>query len=164
MYNPLLLLDFYKVTHSTQYPHGLTRIVSYYTPRMSRLNDVDKLTFFGLQGFIKTYLIEGFNRYFFERDKSEVVAEYNRVLTATLGPGSYDSKKIEDLHDLGYLPLAIRAVPEGMRTKIGVPQIEITNTHPHFPWLVNTIETLLSCTMWSIPKVCLHSSPSRSFI
>ena len=59
MYNPLLLLDFYKVTHSTQYPHGLTRIVSYYTPRMSRLNDINKLTFFGLQGFVKTYLIEG---------------------------------------------------------------------------------------------------------
>jgi nicotinamide phosphoribosyltransferase len=29
-----------------------------------------------------------------------------------------------------------------------VPQIEITNTHPDFVWLVNTIETLLSCTVW----------------
>jgi nicotinamide phosphoribosyltransferase len=40
------------------------------------------------------------------------------------------------------------AVPEGTRTKIGVPQIEISNTHKDFVWLVNTIETLLSCSMW----------------
>lgn len=147
-YNPLLLIDFYKSTHHEQYPIGLTKMVSYYTPRMSRLEDVDKVTFFGLQAFIKEYLIEGFNEYFFNRDEDEVVAEYERVLNATLGKGAYESQKIRDLHRLGYLPLEISAVPEGTRTAIGVPQIEITNTHPNFVWLVNTIETMLSCTMW----------------
>ena len=147
-YNPLLLIDFYKATHSSQYPEGLTRMISYYTPRMSRLKDVDKVTFFGLQAFIKEYLIEGFNKNFFSRPEEEVVAEYERILDYTLGKGSYQSKKIRDLHKLGYLPLLISAVPEGTRTKIGVPQIEITNTHPDFVWLVNTIETMLSCTMW----------------
>lgn len=148
MYNPLLLVDFYKVCHSSQYPLGLTKMVSYYTPRMSRLPDVDKVTMFGLQAFVKEYLIKGFNNYFFNRPEEEVVAEYERVLNATLGKGSYESKKIRDLHKLGYLPLEISAVPEGMRTAIGVPQIEITNTHPDFVWLVNTIETMLSCYMW----------------
>jgi nicotinic acid phosphoribosyltransferase len=147
-YNPLLLIDFYKATHHEQYPVGLTKMVSYYTPRMSRLDDVDHVAFFGLQAFIKEYLIEGFNRNFFSRPLHEVVNEYNRILTYTLGPGTYEDQKIIDLHDLGYLPLEIRAVPEGKRTKIGVPQIEISNTHPNFVWLVNTIETLLSCTMW----------------
>ena len=147
-YNPLLLIDFYKATHHEQYPVGLTKMVSYYTPRMSRLQDVDKVTMFGLQAFIKEYLIDGFNTYFFNRNEEEVVAEYKRVLNATLGVGSYDSQKIRDLHRLGYLPLEISAVPEGTRTAIGVPQIEITNTHPDFVWLVNTIETMLSCTMW----------------
>lgn len=147
-YNPLLLIDFYKATHHEQYPVGLTKMVSYYTPRMSRLDDVDHIAFFGLQAFIKEYLIEGFQRNFFDRPLEEVVNEYNRILTYTLGPGSYEDQKIIDLHDLGYLPLEIRAVPEGKRTKIGVPQIEISNTHPNFVWLVNTIETLLSCTMW----------------
>ena len=47
-YNPLLLIDFYKATHAEQYPKGLTRMVSYYTPRMSRLWDVDKVCMFGL--------------------------------------------------------------------------------------------------------------------
>lgn len=35
-YNPLLCLDFYKTCHAEQYPKGLTKMVSYYTPRMSR--------------------------------------------------------------------------------------------------------------------------------
>ena len=147
-YNPLLLIDFYKATHHEQYPKGLTKMVSYYTPRMSRLDDVDHLTFFGLQGFIDEYLIDGFNNNFFNRDIEEVVAEYNRILTYTMGPGTYEDQKIRELHELGFLPLAIRAVPEGSRTKVGVPQIEISNTHPNFVWLVNTIETLLSCSMW----------------
>ena len=146
--NPLLMIDFYKATHSEQYPKGLTRMVSYYTPRMSRLGDVDKVTLFGLQAFIKEYLIEGFNTYFFNRPIEEVVAEYTRVLNYTMGEGSYDATKVTKLHGLGYLPLQISALPEGTRSNIGVPQIEITNTHPDFVWLVNTIETLLSCTMW----------------
>ena len=66
-YNPLLLIDFYKATHHEQYPKGLTKMVSYYTPRMSRLKDTDKVTLFGLQGFIKEYLIKGFNDNFFNR-------------------------------------------------------------------------------------------------
>ena len=147
-FNPLLLIDFYKATHSEQYPHGLTRMVSYYTPRMSRLNDVDKVTNFGLQGFIKEYLIEGFNKYFFNRPIDEVRADYIRTLNYTMGKGSYDDQKIVKLHQLGYLPLQISALPEGTRSNVGVPQIEITNTHPDFVWLVNTIETMLSCTMW----------------
>ncbi|MCM1217308.1 MAG: nicotinamide phosphoribosyltransferase domain-containing protein, partial [Lachnospiraceae bacterium] len=148
MYNPLLLIDFYKATHAEQYPTGLTKLTSYYTPRISRLEDTGKVTFFGLQAFIKEYLIKGFNENFFNRPEDEVLREYNRVLTATLGKGSYDDYKIRKLHRLGYLPLNIYAVPEGMRTAIGVPQIEITNTHPEFVWLVNAIETMLSCSMW----------------
>lgn len=147
-YNPLLLIDFYKATHHEQYPIGLTKMVSYYTPRMSRLKDTDKVTLFGLQGFIKDYLIDSFNVFFFGVPEETVVEQYNRVLTATLGAGAYEDQKIRDLHQLGYLPLEIRAVPEGIRTKIGVPQIEIFNTHPNFVWLVNTIETMLSCSMW----------------
>lgn len=147
-YNPLLLIDFYKATHAEQYPKGLTKMVSYYTPRMSRLEDIDELIFFGLQGWIEEYLIDGFNQWFFKRPLIEVIEEYRRVMNHTLGTEAYSVQKIADLHNLGYLPLEIRAVPEGTRTKIGVPQIEISNTHPNFVWLVNTIETLLSCSMW----------------
>lgn len=147
-HNPLLNIDFYKATHHEQYPAGLTRMVSYYTPRMSRLVSTERVTMFGLQGFIKEYLVDAFNEYFFSRPKAEILKEYCRVLDATLGVGAYDLGKIAALHDLGYLPIGIDAVPEGIRTKVQVPQICIYNTHPNFVWLVNTIETMLSATMW----------------
>lgn len=147
-YNPLLCLDFYKTAHAEQYPQTLTKMVSYYTPRMTRLGDTDKVTMFGLQAFIKEYLIDAFNDYFFQQDCNSVIGEYKRVLNATIGTDGVGEQRLKALHELGYLPLQIRAVPEGVRTNIKVPQIEISNTHPDFVWLVNSIETMLSCTMW----------------
>lgn len=147
-YNPLLCLDFYKTAHADQYPPCLTKMVSYYTPRMSRLCDTDKVTMFGLQAFIQEYLIKTFNDHFFSRPLDEVLAEYNRILNNTIGTDGVGKARLVDLHKLGYLPLEIRAIPEGFRTNIQVPQIEISNTNPKFVWLVNSIETMLSCTMW----------------
>lgn len=145
---PLLLCDFYKTVHSEQYPKGITKLVSYFTPRMSRIEGEDKLVMFGLQAFIKEYLIDYFNEYFFNVPKDKVLDEYNRILSYTLGKNSYKDEKIKKLHDLGYLPLEIKAIPEGERVPIKVPMIEISNTHPDFAWLVNAIETLLSCSLW----------------
>lgn len=144
----LLLCDFYKTVHSEQYPQNMTKIVSYFTPRMTRLDGENDLIMFGLQAFIKQYLIEYFNTNFFGKTKEEVLSEYNRILTYTLGAGSYNSKKIEDLYDLGYLPIEIRAIPEGTLVPVKVPMIEISNTHPHFVWIVNAIETIMSCSLW----------------
>ena len=79
-YNPLLCLDFYKTCHADQYPAGLTKIVSYYTPRMSRLADTDKITMFGLQAFIQQYLIMAFRNCFFNWPIDMVIHDYKRVL------------------------------------------------------------------------------------
>lgn len=149
-HNPMLLCDFYKVCHQAQYPKGFTKIVSPYTPRMSRLPDTDHIAQFGCQAFCQEYLIKMFNACFFNRPEEEIVKEYVRVLHHTIGDGAYDETRIRDLHRLGYLPIQVCAVPEGMRTKIGVPQIEISNTHPNFAWLTNAIETLISSYMWHI--------------
>lgn len=144
---PLLLLDYYKTTHQAQYPKGITKLVSYLTPRMSRVH-FDKIVQFGVQYFVKEYLIDYFNKNFFNKDKGEVLAEYDRILGATIGKGTYNLYNIAALHDLGYLPIQIRAIPEGTIVPMKVPVIEIMNTHPDFAWLVNTIETLMSCTLW----------------
>lgn len=146
--SPLLLLDFYKTTHHEQYPEGLTKLVSYFTPRMSRLAEENKLISFGAQAFVKEYLIEYFNQNFWNQSLSDIVTEYDRILSHTLGPGSYDVQKVIDLYNLGYLPLEIKAVPEGTRVPMKVPMIEISNTHPDFAWLVNTIESLMSAELW----------------
>lgn len=146
--NPLLESDFYKQVHWNQYPKGVTKVVSYFTPRMNRLKRVDYIVMFGLQSFIKEYLIHDFNEYFFNRPREEVIAEYRHILDNTLGVGLYGIERVGELHDLGYLPIEIKALPEGARVPIGVPMFEISNTHPKFAWLTNALESVISCEMW----------------
>lgn len=152
-HNPLLMIDFYKATHADQYPAGITKLVSYMTPRGTRLELTDHVVNFGLQGFTKQYLIDAFEENFFSRPEDEVVGEYERVLNATLGKGMYGSEKVRSLHRLGYLPLEIGEVPEGTRVPMRVPMLYITNTHPDFAWLVNTIESVMSAYLWH-PMAC----------
>lgn len=146
--NPMLLIDFYKAVHAEMLPEGITKSVSYFTPRMSRIERWDKVVMFGLQGFIKKYLIEYFNEEFFKRPFEEVVGDYKRIMDATLGEKAYKIDKIERLHRLGYLPIQIVAVPEGTRVPMHVPMFGITNTHPDFAWLPQSLESLISAESW----------------
>lgn len=144
----MLLVDFYKAVHAEMLPLKINKSVSYFTPRMSRIKRWDKVVHFGLQGFIKTYLIDYFNRWFFSLDKTEVIAEYKRIMDATLGAGAYKIDKIEKLHNLGYLPIEIVSLPEGTRVPMHTPMFGITNTHPDFAWLPQSLESLISAEMW----------------
>ena len=146
--NPMLLIDFYKAVHAEMLPKGITKSVSYFTPRMSRVDMWDKVVMFGLQGFIKTYLIDYFNDEFFNKSFVEVISGYKRIMYATLGKDTYKIDKIEKLHQLGYLPIEIIALPEGTLVPMHVPMFGITNTHPDFAWLPQSLESLISAEMW----------------
>lgn len=146
--NPMLMCDFYKTVHSDMINPKMTKSVSYYTPRMSRVNRWDSVVNFGLQMFIKTYLIDFFNKNFFERPENEVVSEFERVLDASLGKGIYNSEKIRKLHRLGYLPVEITALPEGVKVPVHVPMFSISNTHKDFAWLPQALESLISAEIW----------------
>ncbi len=146
--NPMLLCDFYKTVHSDMINPKMTKSMSYYTPRMSRVNRWDKVVMFGVQMFCKTWLIDYFNENFFELSEDEVVGEYTRVLDATLGKGIYGTEKIRKLHRLGYLPIEIIALPEGTMVPVHVPMFGITNTHDDFAWLPQALESLISAEMW----------------
>ncbi|RZL69369.1 MAG: nicotinate phosphoribosyltransferase [Pedobacter sp.] len=146
--NPLLLTDGYKVDHRRQYPTGTTLVYSNWTPRKSRINDVEEVVFFGLQYFIKKYILEDFETYFFKQPKEKVVAEYNRRINNYLGENQVGSKHIEDLHDLGYIPMVFKAIPEGAAVPMRVPMFTMYNTKPEFFWLTNYFETLLSAVIW----------------
>ena len=142
--NSLLLKDFYKAVHGDMIPKGMTKSVSYYTPRKSRVNRWDKVVNFGLQMFIKNWLIDEFNENFFGRSKDSVVSEYKRVMDYSMGMGVCDVTKVEKLHDLGYLPIEIIALPEGMLVPMRCPIFGITNTHDDFAWLPQALESLIS--------------------
>lgn len=146
--NPMLLCDFYKTVHSDMINPKMTKSMSYYTPRMSRVKRWDKVVMFGVQMFCKTWLIDYFNENFFELSEDEVVAEYTRVLDVTLGKGIYGTEKIRKLHRLGYLPIEITALPEGTMVPVHVPMFGITNTHDDFAWLPQALESLISAEMW----------------
>lgn len=143
-----LLCDFYKISHRNMYPDGTEVVYSTWTPRASRMKGIDHVVNFGQQAFIKNYLIDFFDTNFFSRPKEEVIAEYTRILKYTLGVANPDSSHIEELHDLGYLPLSIKSLPEGTLVPLRVPMLTIQNTNPKFFWLTNYIETLASCELW----------------
>jgi len=152
--NPLTAIDFYKADHRRQYPDGTTEVYSNFTARSARLGKVikddydNKVVFFGLQYFIKDFLINVWNEQFFKKKKDEVVHAYKRRMDFSLGQDTINIDHIAALHDLGYLPLKIKALPEGARVPIGVPLLTVVNTHPEFFWLTNYIETIISSYLW----------------
>lgn len=144
-----LLADFYKLSHRKQYPEGTTKVYSTLTPRSNKYAPYsDEIVWFGLQYFIKEYLIDRFNKDFFNKPKKDVVKEYKRLVEYSLGKEYSDTKHIEELHDLGYLPIKISALPEGSLVPMRVPVMTIENTHDKFFWLTNFLETILSATIW----------------
>ncbi|MCC9017541.1 nicotinate phosphoribosyltransferase [Flavobacterium lipolyticum] len=146
--NPLLLTDGYKVDHRRQYPDGTTLVYSNWTPRKSRIEGLEEVVFFGLQYFIKKYIIHDFEADFFKRPKEEVVKKYARRINNYLGENQVGTKHIEDLHDLGYIPMVFKALPEGVSVPLRVPMFTMYNTLPEFFWLTNYFETLLSAVVW----------------
>jgi nicotinamide phosphoribosyltransferase len=145
---PFFYADYYKTSHPFQYPEGLEMIYSNMTPRSSRVNGQDKVVVFGIQYFVKEYLIKQFNENFFNRPKQEVLDEYQRIMDNTLGKGAITVDHIAKLHDLGYLPIKLKALPEGTMCPLKVPVLTIRNTHVEFAWLTNYLETLLSNITW----------------
>lgn len=143
----LFQTDAYKLGHIKMYPEGIQEIYSNFTNRGSRISSVQHVVNFGLQGFIKKYLVDDFND-FFDSPEEEVVAEYQKMLDGVFGPGKVNSDHIRALHRLGFVPLQIKALPEGALVPIGVPMLTIKNIHPDFAWLTNYVESVLSASLW----------------
>jgi nicotinamide phosphoribosyltransferase len=158
--NPLLLTDGYKVDHRRQYPEGTTLVYSNWTPRKSRIEGVNEVVFFGLQYFIKKYIIEDFETHFFSQPKDKILKEYSRRINNYLGPNAVGLEHIAALHDLGYIPMIFKALPEGVVVPIRVPMFTMYNTKPEFFWLTNYFETLLSAVVW---MPCTSATIARQY-
>ncbi len=170
--NPFLATDGYKTGHHKMYPEGTTLVYSNFTPRSNKYapKGCDKVVSFGQQMVMKQINIM-FNEHFFKRDlvdswtfnkyghlaKSpkewreyvkyqvldEIEDEYSMYLNC-----DYDVSHIEALWELGYLPIKVKALPEGTLVPIGVPVLTIYNTEPEFYWITNFLETLISNLLW----------------
>jgi nicotinamide phosphoribosyltransferase len=146
--NPLLLSDGYKTGHHQQYPKGTTLVYSNFTPRSNKYapKGCNEVVVFGTQ-MVMQQLHEAFQNDFFSRPKEEVCGEMKRELSMYLGT-DYDVSHFEALHDLGYLPICVKSLPEGTKVPMKVPVLTIYNTHPDFYWITNYLETILSNLLW----------------
>jgi len=142
--------DGYKTGHREQYPEGTEVVYSNFTPRSDKHangSDGEGVVVFGIQYMIRKYLIEEFNEKFFWKSKEDAVKDMKRTMKSYLGK-DVETAHIEALHDLGYIPVTIKALPEGSLCPIGVPCLTIVNEAPEFFWVTNFLETIISATLW----------------
>lgn len=156
-------IDFYKVGHRVQYPKGTNRVVSNFTPRSSKhaselVKQANGIVFFGLQYLMKHYLQNAWHDDFFGQPKDAVLKQYRRRMFNAIGNDRVDH--LAALHDLGYLPIEIKALPEGTLVPIGTPCLSIHNTQDEFYWLTNYLETILSSYLW---MPCTSATTARVY-
>ena len=151
--NLILNTDSYKVSMFNQYPLGTTGVYSYIESRGGRY---DRTVFFGLQAFIKEYLLQPITQADIE------IAE--EILTAHGEPFNRQGwQYILDKHG-GFLPVVIRAVPEGTVVPVKNVLATIENTDPECFWLTTWLETALLRAIWYPTTVATQSWHIRQLI
>lgn len=109
--------DGYKLGHHRMYPEGTQMVYSNWTPRSNRYfpEATEGSVVFGIQYFVKKYLIEEFNKWF-ALPKEEAIKQFAYRVGNFVDLNQVGTKHIEELYDLGYLPIEIKALPEGSIT------------------------------------------------
>ena len=149
----ILNTDSYKTSHFLQYPPNTTRVSSYIEPRGG---DFDEIVTFGLQAFIKAYLLTPITR--LDIDEAAVICAAHGV------PFNREGwERILNKHG-GYLPLEIEGLPEGSIVEPGTMQVQVVNTDPELPWLTSYIETALLRAIWYPSTVASLSRRAKQFI
>lgn len=151
--NILLNTDSYKISMAWQYPLGTTGVYSYIESRGGRY---DRTVFFGLQAFIKEYLLEPITQ--------ADIDIADEILTAHGEPFNRAGwQHILDKH-MGFLPVVIRAVPEGTVVPVRNVLATIENTDPECFWLTTWLETALLRAIWYPTTVATQSWTIRQLI
>lgn len=135
MNNICTLSDSYKATHWKQYPKGTSKVYSYLESRGGKF---DRTLFYGLQIFIKKYLVG-------QVVTDAKIKSAKKLWDAHIGPGLFNEegwRHILDNHG-GRLPIKIKAVPEGSIVGTSNVLVTVENTDPKVPWLTNYVETIL---------------------
>jgi nicotinamide phosphoribosyltransferase len=135
--NIILNTDSYKASHFLQYPSGAEYVSSYIE---SRGGDYSHLLFFGLQAFIKEYLLQPFTQ--------QDIDDADEVLSVHGLPFNREGWEYILRQHSGFLPLSIEAVPEGTVIQTRNVLVQVVNTDPNCFWLTSYIETALLRAIW----------------
>lgn len=160
--NIIMLTDSYKVTHHLQYPPGTETVYAYFESRGGLFEDI---CFFGLQYFIKKYLVgqvvtkEKIDEaeMYFKQHFGHPVWGYNEKI--------FNRKAWEHILEKhgGKLPISIKCVPEGTVVPYKNCLLTVENTDPECYWLTNYLETLL-VQVWYPMTVCTQSREQKKTI
>jgi nicotinamide phosphoribosyltransferase len=130
--NLLLNTDSYKSSHFLQYPPDATGMFSYFE---SRGGAWDRTLFFGLQAILKEYLCKPFE----ERHIVEA-REFWQAHGVPFNEAGW--RHILETHG-GFLPVTIRAVPEGLVVPGHNALFTVECTDPKAYWVISHLETSL---------------------
>lgn len=149
MFKPcsLYYTDGYKIGHKRMLARGTSRLYGTWIPRSFKRapKGIRKILSLGHQLTVK-WLHDEFQEHFFKLPKSEAV-KFGLDMNKYLGM-EFDASHFEALHDLGYLPIRVKALPEGIETKENVPHMTFINTVDGFGWLTLYLETIISSLAW----------------
>jgi nicotinamide phosphoribosyltransferase len=151
--NILLNTDSYKVSMFKQYPAGTTGVYSYIESRGGRY---DSTVFFGLQAFIKEYLCVPITQ--------ADIDVADEILTAHGEPFNREGWEYILREHQGFLPVVIRAVPEGTVVPVKNVLATIENTDPNCFWLTTYLETALLRAIWYPTTVATQSKTIKNII
>jgi nicotinamide phosphoribosyltransferase len=147
--NPLYEADGYKVGHRAMLQEGTTRLYGTWIPRSLKYmpGGIDKIMSAGQQLVVR-YLHSTFQEYFFNT-KARTALKFIEDMSKYLGT-PYDGKHFEVLWDLGYLPIRIKSLPEGVFTDSNIPHMTFINTVDGYAWLTLFLETYISKLAWQM--------------
>lgn len=150
--NIILNTDSYKYSQYCQYPPNTEGVYSYIESR----GGYDETVFFGLQMFLKEYLSNPIRMSDID-EAEEVVLVHGEPFYR--GGWEYIVKK----HG-GFLPVLIKAVPEGSVIPVKNVVLTIENTDPNCYWLTSFLETALLRSIWYPSTVCTNSYRTKELI
>jgi nicotinamide phosphoribosyltransferase len=151
-FNLILDTDSYKASHWLQYPPETEAMYSYFESRGGRYGQT---VFFGLQWFMREYL-----------SKPITAADVNEAAEFFAAHGEPFNRegwmKVVTKHN-GYLPVRIRAVPEGLVVPTRNILLSVESTDPELFWVVSWLETQM-VRLWYPITVATQSHNIRRII
>jgi nicotinamide phosphoribosyltransferase len=145
--NSLFYTDGYKIGHKKMLAKDTTRLYGTWIPRSVKYapKGVTKIVSFGQQLVVR-WLHDEFQENFFSLPE-QVAVDFGKDMSMYLGM-DYDASHFVALHRLGYLPIRVKALPEGIETNPNVPHMTFINTVDGFAWLTLYLETIISSLAW----------------
>src|SRR5208283_248380 len=120
--NSLYYTDGYKVGHYRMLAEGTKKLYGTWIPRSLKYSykNIDKIVSFGQQLTVK-WLRDEWQENFFDASVNEAF-RFGEDMSKYLGM-SYDANHFVELYKLGYLPIKIKSLPEGIETKPNIPHM-----------------------------------------